>query len=96
MKRLTTLTTATAASAFACATTALAGAAALAQDDLHQDEKPMVDEQMTVEGQAHAPACISASGMYMGLGIGEVGGCAARFPLGRLACSLTPGGVLAL
>ena len=56
MKRFSILTTATAASAFACATTALAGAAALAQDDLHQDEKPVVDEQMTVEGQAHAPA----------------------------------------
>lgn len=56
MKRFSILTTATAASAFACATTALAGAAALAQDDLYQDDEHVVEEQMTVEGQAHAPA----------------------------------------
>lgn len=56
MKRFSILTTATAASAFACATTALAGAAAMAQDDVHKGEQHMTDEQMTVEGQAHAPA----------------------------------------
>lgn len=56
MKRFATLTTAAAASAFACAATTLAGAAALAQDEVQKGEHPVADEQMTVEGQAHAPA----------------------------------------
>lgn len=47
MKRFTTLMTATAASAFACATTALAGAAAMAQDDApHTTEGHMETRRM--------------------------------------------------